>query len=174
MGRGAIRCCVPPGRTARTKPTPIVCPGDGPCYPRGPAAIRSPARTCRSCWLRWPTPPTPWPGSTPASRPPPVRDGLLVRLALAEAAGWLAHSQAWIHPLDLALHDAGLTAPAALAAFGAGSRALPHTVAQPAGRLGWEEPSLESLPAADQGVADALGVASLLRRLPGGGPHPFG
>jgi hypothetical protein len=103
-----------------------------------------------------------------------VRDGLLVRLALAEAAGWLAHSQAWIHPLDLALRDAGLTAPAALAAFGAGSRALPHTVAQPAGRLGWEEPSLESLPAADQGVADALAFASLLRRLPGGGPHPFG
>ena len=103
-----------------------------------------------------------------------VRDGLLARLALTEAAGLLAHTQAWVHPLDLALRDAGLTAPAALAAFGAGSRALPHTLTQPAGRLGWEEPPLDTLPAADQGVADALALARLLRRLPGGGPHPFG
>ena len=103
-----------------------------------------------------------------------VRDGLLARLALTEAAGFLAHAHAWVHPLDLALRDAGLTAPAALAALGAGSRALPHTIAQPAGRLGWEDPPLETLPAADQGVADALALARLLRRLPGGGPHPFG
>ena len=102
-----------------------------------------------------------------------VRDGLRARLALTEAAGWLAHSHAWVHPLDLALREAGLTAPAALAALGAGARALPHTIAQPAGRLGWEDPPLESLPAADQGVADALALARLLRRLPGGGPHPF-
>ena len=103
-----------------------------------------------------------------------VRDGLLARLALTEAAGFLAHAHAWVHPLDLALRDAGLTAPAALAALGAGARALPHTIAQPAGRLGWEDPPLETLPAADQGVADALALARLLRRLPGGGPHPFG
>ena len=103
-----------------------------------------------------------------------VRDGLLARLALTEAAGLLAHTQAWVHPLDLALRDAGLTAPAALAALGAGARALPHTIAQPAGRLGWEDPPLELLPVADQGVADALALARLLRRLPGGGPHPFG
>jgi hypothetical protein len=103
-----------------------------------------------------------------------VRDGLLARLALTEAAGFLAHTQAWVHPLDLALRDAGLTAPAALAALGAGSRSLPHTTAQPAGRLGWEDPPLETLPAADQGVTDALALARLLRRLPGGGPHPFG
>jgi hypothetical protein len=102
-----------------------------------------------------------------------VRDGLRARLALTEAAGFLAHAHAWVHPLDLALRDAGLTAPAALAALGAGSRALPHTIAQPAGRLGWEDPPLETLPAADQGVADALALARLLRRLPGGGPHPF-
>src|SRR5271170_4148097 len=76
-----------------------------------------------------------------------------------EAAGWLAHSHAWVHPLDLALRDAGLTAPAALAALGAGARALPHTIAQPAGRLGWEEPPLDTLPAADLGVADALALA---------------
>ena len=103
-----------------------------------------------------------------------VRDGLLARLALTEAAGFLAHAHAWVHPLDLALRDAGLTAPAALAALGAGARALPHTIAEPAGRLGWEEPSFETLPAADQGVTDALALARLLRRLPGGGPHPFG
>ena len=103
-----------------------------------------------------------------------VRDGLLARLALTEAAGFLAHAHAWVHPLDLALREAGLTAPAALAALGAGVRALPHTLAQPAGRLGWEDPPFETLPAADQGVTDALALARLLRRLPGGGPHPFG
>jgi HTH DNA binding domain len=103
-----------------------------------------------------------------------VRDGLLARLALTEAAGFLAHVHAWVHPLDLALRDAGLTAPAALAALGAGVRALPHTLAQPAGRLGWEDPPLDTLPAADLGVADALALARLLRRLPAGGPHPFG
>jgi len=48
-----------------------------------------------------------------------LRVGLLARLALAEAAGWLAHAQSWVHPLDLALRAAGLTAPAALAASGA-------------------------------------------------------
>ena len=103
-----------------------------------------------------------------------VRDGLLARLALTEAAGFLAHAHVWVHPLDLALREAGLTAPAALAALGAGARALPHTIAQPAGRLGWEDPPFDTLPAADQGVADALALARLLRRLPGGGPHPFG
>jgi hypothetical protein len=103
-----------------------------------------------------------------------IRGGLLARLALTEAAGWLAHSHVWVHPLDLALRDAGLTAPAALAALGAGARALPHTIAQPAGRLGWEDPPLDTLPAADQGIADALALARLLHRLPGGGPHPFG
>ncbi len=38
--------------------------------------------------------------------------GLLARLALTEAAGWLAHAHAWVHPLDLALRAADLTAPA--------------------------------------------------------------
>ena len=35
-----------------------------------------------------------------------VRDGLIARMAFAEAAGWLAHAHAWVHPLDLALRDA--------------------------------------------------------------------
>jgi HTH DNA binding domain len=102
-----------------------------------------------------------------------VRAGLLARLALSEAAGWLAHAQAWVHPLDLALRDAGLSAPAALAALGAGARALPHTLAQPLGRVAWDDAPLESLPDTDWGVAEALALARLLRRLPGGGPHPF-
>jgi ribosomal protein S25 len=103
-----------------------------------------------------------------------IRDGLLARLALTEAAGWLAHSHAWVHPLDLALREAGLTAPAALAALGSGSRALPHTMAQPSGRLAWDDPPLDTLPAADQGLADALSLARLLLRLPSGAPHPCG
>jgi HTH DNA binding domain len=102
-----------------------------------------------------------------------IRTGLLARLALTEAAGWLAHAHSWVHPLDLALRNADLTAPAALAALGAGARALPHTIAQPAGRLGWEDPPLDTMPAADQAIADALVFARLLRRLPGGGPPPF-
>ena len=103
-----------------------------------------------------------------------LSDGLRARLALTEAAGWLAHAQAWVHPLDLALREAGLTAPAALAALGAGARALPHTIAQPAGRLIWEDPPLDTMPAADQAMADAMAFARLLRRLPSSGPHPFG
>jgi HTH DNA binding domain len=103
-----------------------------------------------------------------------VRLGLLARLALTEAAGWLTHRHAWVHPLDLVLRDAGLTAPAALAAFGAGARALPHTMAQPTGRLAWDDPPLDTLPDTDQGIADALALARLLRRLPGAGPHPVG
>ena len=102
-----------------------------------------------------------------------LRVGLLARLALTEAAGWLAHAQSWVHPLDLALRAAGLTAPAALAALGAGARALPQTLAQPAGRRGWEDPPLDALPAADQAIADAVAFARVLCRLPGGGPHPF-
>ena len=59
-------------------------------------------------------------------------------MAFAEAAGWLAHAHAWVHPLDLALRDAGLTARTALAAVGAGHRALPQTFAgrRRASRLG--------------------------------------
>jgi DNA binding protein with HTH domain len=102
-----------------------------------------------------------------------LRVGLLARLALAEAAGWLAHAQSWVHPLDLALRAAGLTAPAALAALGAGARALPQTLAQPAAGRGWEDPPLDALPAADQAIADAVAFARVLCRLPGGGPHPF-
>jgi hypothetical protein len=43
-------------------------------------------------------------------------------MAFTEAAGWLAHAHAWVHPLDL-------TGSTALAATGGGHRVLPHTFA---------------------------------------------
>ena len=126
--------CVRPGRTPRTRPTPIVSPRVG-THPHPVTAVGARAPTCRCCSRRWPMPVMRWPGSTPASRPRPARSarGCCARLALTEAAGFLAHTHVWVHPLDLALRDAGLTAPAALAALGAGARALPHTH-RPAGR----------------------------------------
>ena len=38
-----------------------------------------------------------------------VAEGIRARTAYREAAGWLAHVDAWIHPNDLALRDSGLT-----------------------------------------------------------------
>ncbi len=70
-----------------------------------------------------------------------------------------------MHPLDLALRAAGLTA------LGAG--ALPHTIAQPAGALAWDDLPLETLPDTEQAITDALALARLLKRLAGGGQHPF-
>ena len=96
-----------------------------------------------------------------------VRDGLLARLAYAEAAGFLAHAHAWAHPLDLALRDAGLTASTALAATGAGRRTLPQTFGAPTAPRGWAEPPFEALADGDRSVAEALGLARALRRLRG-------
>src|ERR1700750_331066 len=42
--------------------------------------------------------------------PASLAEGLRARLAYREASGWLAYSHVWIHPRDLALRDAGLTA----------------------------------------------------------------
>jgi hypothetical protein len=54
-----------------------------------------------------------------------VQEGLRARIALREAAGWLAHHGSWIHPTDLALREAGLggsyTAAAAPAGWPFGS-----------------------------------------------------
>ena len=97
----------------------------------------------------------------------PVREGLIARMAVAEAAGWLAHTHAWVHPLDLALRDLGLTAPTALAAVGAGHRALPQTFAGPAAPRDWLDPPFEAMAGGDRAVAEALALARLLRRLPG-------
>jgi hypothetical protein len=95
----------------------------------------------------------------------PVRQGLTARMAYAEAAGWLAHTHAWVHPLDLALRDLDLTASTALAAFGSGKRSLPHTLA--GGRTEWHDQPFEAIADGDRAVADALILARLLRQLPG-------
>jgi hypothetical protein len=87
-------------------------------------------------------------------------------MAFAEAAGWLAHAHAWVHPLDLALRDLGLTAPTALAAVGAGHRALPQTFAGPAEHPDWADPPFEAMAEGDRAVAEALMLARLLRRPP--------
>jgi hypothetical protein len=101
-----------------------------------------------------------------AASPAAVREGLIARMAVAEAAGWLAHTHAWVHPLDLALRDLGLTAPTALAAVGAGHRALPQTFAGAAEPRDWADPPFEAMAEGDRAVAEALALARLLRRLP--------
>lgn len=95
--------------------------------------------------------------ATAATVSSPVIEGLRARIAYREAAGWLAHAHTWIHPRDLALHDAGLT----------GS----YTAAALAGRLDVELPTMTArgskpdvLPS-DEMVASALRLARLWRRL---------
>ena len=102
-----------------------------------------------------------------AAAPDAVRDGLRARMATAEAAGWLAHAHAWVHPLDLSLRAAGLTASTALAAVGRGARSLPQTFAGAADPLDWADPPFDAMADGDRAVADALSLVRLLRRLPG-------
>jgi hypothetical protein len=102
-----------------------------------------------------------------AAAPDAVRDGLRARMATAEAAGWLAHAHAWVHPLDLSLRAAGLTASTALAAVGHGARSLPQTFAGPADPLDWADPPFEAMADGDRTIADALSLVRLLRRFPG-------
>ena len=92
-----------------------------------------------------------------AAASPAVAEGLRARIAYREAAGWLAHAHAWIHPRDLALRDAGLTGSYAVSAL--------------AGRLDVELPTMtkggtapEVVPS-DQMVSAALRLARLWRRL---------
>jgi hypothetical protein len=94
-----------------------------------------------------------------------LREGLLARMAYTEAAGFLAHAHAWAHPLDLALRDLGLTASTALAAAGAPYRALPQTFAATANTTAWANPPLDTLPAGDAAIAEALALTRALRRL---------
>ena len=102
-----------------------------------------------------------------AAAPDAVRDGLRARMATAEAAGWLAHAHAWVHPLDLSLRAAGLTASTALAAVGRGERSLPQTFAGSADPLDWAAPSFDAMADGDRAIADALSLSRVLRRLPG-------
>lgn len=96
--------------------------------------------------------------------PGPLREGLTTRLAFREAAGWLAHAQAWVHPLDLCLRDLGLTGSyMAAAAGGRLSREMPATVRASRGApLDDDDP--DSLPE-DLSVSTALALARTLRRL---------
>jgi hypothetical protein len=113
-----------------------------------------------------------------AAAPDAIRDGLIARMAFTEAAGWLAHAHAWVHPLDLALRDLDLTGSTALAATGGGHRVLPHTFAtgnRSASGHTWGDRTFDAVAEGDRAVADALAFARLLRRLPGIGPRdPFG
>jgi hypothetical protein len=88
---------------------------------------------------------------------PIIGEGLRARIALREAAGWLAWARFTIHPRDLALRDAGLTGaygPAALANRLAAE--LPATTAQ--GHIFDVAPS-------DLAVDQALRMARHWRRL---------
>ena len=95
----------------------------------------------------------------------PVREGLIARLAITEAAGCLTHVHAWAHPLDLALREAGLTASTALAATGDGRRTLPQTFSGPAAPRDWTDPPFEALADSDRSMAEALALARALRCL---------
>jgi hypothetical protein len=88
---------------------------------------------------------------------PVIAEGLRARLALREAAGWLAWARFSIHPRDLALRDAGLTGaygPAALADRLAAQ--LPATTAQG---------TIFELAPSDLAVHQALSMARYWRRL---------
>ncbi len=92
-------------------------------HPHPVTAIGSRAPTCRCCSpaLADATDALARLDARAAASPTPSGRGCIARMAFAEAAGWLAHTHAWVHPLDLALRDLGLTAPTALAAVGAGT-----------------------------------------------------
>jgi hypothetical protein len=71
--------------------------------------------------------------ATVAASPPDIAAGLRARLALLEAAGFLAHRGPPVHPHDLALRDAGLTGSYTLAALtGRLRREAPWTTADSA------------------------------------------
>lgn len=104
----------------------------------------------------------------------PVREGLIRRLALHEAAGWLAAQAAWVHPIDLALRSGHVAGPFGLAAVaGRVGAELPNTAAAGAGEAwqaleGWggvdaEEPFAAA--SADDAVNRAVHLARALERL---------
>lgn len=103
-----------------------------------------------------------------------VREGLVRRLALHEAAGWLAAQAAWVHPLDLALRAEGLAGPFGLAAVaGRGGAEMPNTTATSVGEA-WQAlgrpggvgvDELFAAASADHAVSRALRLARALERL---------
>ncbi len=86
---------------------------------------------------------------------PALRDGLGARLAIREAAGWLAQQGSWVHPVDLALREAGVTG--SYTAAGLGMR-LPSVLPAAAAEGRHDLPE-------DRDVAAALGHARRWRRL---------
>lgn len=95
-----------------------------------------------------------------------VRAGLTARLAAREASAWLGAQGCWIHPRDLALHEAGLVSSIAAAVSGGRARdALPATLA---GRREAEVRNLAVEDVADDAlIVEALSFLRILRRLPG-------
>ena len=98
--------------------------------------------------------------------PAPVRRGLIARLALREAAGWLAAQHAWVHPDDLALRTGNLAGRFDTAAqIARPEHALPRTVAAAPGP--WDDPEdLAALARNERLVGHALALARLLAALP--------
>lgn len=94
--------------------------------------------------------------------PPDLAGGLRARLALREAAGWLAHQHGtWVHPTDLGLRDAGLTGSVTAAAMsGRLHRALPATTATATATGTAPAPVAEDL-----AIAQALQLGRWWRRL---------
>lgn len=89
---------------------------------------------------------------------PAVAEGLRARLALREAAGWLAHQHgAWVHPTDLGLRAASMTGSLTAAAMSGRLRAvLPTTM---------EDGSSPEALAEDLAIGQALQLGQLWRRL---------
>ena len=98
--------------------------------------------------------------------PTPIGDGLIARLALREAAGFLAARHAWVHPFDLALRTQALTGRFDTAAqIGRAHQAMPNTVG--ASRTVWvDDHDLPALGSGEEAVSVALRLAGLLRALP--------
>ena len=91
-----------------------------------------------------------------AAAPHDVAYGLRTRMALFEAAGFLAHHGSVVHPHDLALREAGLTGSYSIAAMTGRLKAVaPWTTTE-----GGEEVVID-----DHLVANALAFARQWRRL---------
>ncbi|WP_158611655.1 helix-turn-helix domain-containing protein [Teichococcus wenyumeiae] len=89
---------------------------------------------------------------------PAVQAGLAARMALAEAAGWLAVEDIWVHPRDLALREARLTGSTTAALLGERLAAVLPATLQEAEAAPAEAPG-------DAAIEQALALARLLRRL---------
>ncbi|MBC9180447.1 hypothetical protein, partial [Pseudoroseomonas ludipueritiae] len=89
---------------------------------------------------------------------PAVQAGLAARMALAEAAGWLAVADIWVHPRDLALREARLTGSTTAALLGERLSAVLPATLQKAEAVPAEAPG-------DAAIEQALALARLLRRL---------